>query len=337
MPGLYAGHDFEWGRKMRQYITRRILQMIPILIGVSIILYLVFSMAPGNIVEQVAGNRPNISQKKIDDLNKAYGLNENIVVRYGKWAAKAARFDFGQSWKYKQPVSHVINTYMWNSFYLAISSFILSFVIAIPIGVVSATKQYSIFDQVFTIFALIGISIPTFFFGLLLIKWLAVDLKIFPVSGMEAIGSAKHGIARTLDVLHHMFLPLLVLTLGGVAGYMRFSRTSMLEVIRQDYVRTARAKGLSEKVVIYKHALRNGLIPIITIIGLGLSGLFGGAIMTESIFKWPGIGTVALNALNSRDYPFLMGFNMFIAVLTLLGNLIADITYALVDPRVRLK
>ena len=337
MPGSNAGHDFEWGRTMRQYITRRVLQMIPILIGVSIILYAVFSLAPGDIVEQVAGSKPNISQKKIDDLKKVYGLDQNIVVRYGKWAAKAVKFDFGMSWKYKQPVSHVINTYVWNSFYLAVTSFILSFIIAIPIGVVSATKQYSIFDQFFTIFALIGISVPTFFFGLLLIKWLAVDLKIFPVSGMEAIGSSKHGIARTLDVLHHMFLPFVVLTLGGVAGYMRYSRTSMLEVIRQDYVRTARAKGLSEKVVIYKHALRNGLIPIITILGLSLSGLFGGAIMTESIFKWPGIGTVALQSLNSRDYPFLMGFNMLIAILTLLGNLIADITYALVDPRVRLK
>ena len=322
---------------MRQYITRRILQMIPILIGVSIILYAVFSLAPGDVVEQIAGNRPNISQKKIEDLRKAYGLDQNVVVRYGKWAAKAVRFDFGESWRYKQPVSKVINTYVWNSFYLAISSFIISFIIAIPIGVISATKQYSFFDQIFTVFALIGISIPVFFFGLLLIKWLSIDLKLFPVSGMEAIGSHKRGIAKTLDVLHHMFLPFLVLSLGGIAGYMRYARTSMLEVIRQDYVRTARAKGLSEKVVIYKHALRNGLIPIITIIGLGLPGLFGGAIMTESIFKWPGIGSIALNSLNNRDYPFLMGFNMLIAVLTLVGNLIADISYALVDPRVRLK
>ena len=322
---------------MRQYITRRILQMIPILIGVSIILYAVFALAPGDIVEQVAGSKPNISQKKVEDLRKAYGLDQNIVVRYGKWAAKAVRFDFGNSWKYKQPVSHVINTYVWNSFYLAISSFVLSILIAVPIGVVSATKQYSTFDQVFTVFALIGISVPTFFFGLLLIKWLAVDLKMFPVSGMTAIGSQKTGIAYTLDVMHHMFLPFIVLSLGGVASYMRYTRTSMLEVIRQDYVRTARAKGLSEKVVIYKHALRNGLIPIITILGLSLPGLFGGAIMTESIFKWPGIGTVALQSLNSRDYPFLMGFNMLIAILTLVGNLIADVSYALVDPRVRLK
>jgi len=322
---------------MRQYIMRRVLQMIPILIGVSIILYAVFSAAPGNVVDNMVANKPNMTKAKEEQLKRLYGLDKNIVVRYGKWAAKAVRLDFGQSYRYKQPVSKVIGTYVWNSFWLALVSFIISFIIAIPIGVISATKQYSTFDQAFTIFALIGISIPAFFFGLLLIKWLSVDLKWFPVSGMENIGSQKTGMARFLDIAYHMFLPCIVLALANIAGYMRFTRTSMLEVIRQDYVRTARAKGLSEKVVIYRHALRNGLIPIITIIGLGLPGLFGGAMLTETIFKWPGIGTVALNALTSRDYPLLMGFNMLLAILTLIGNLIADITYAIVDPRVRLK
>lgn len=322
---------------MRQYITRRVLQMIPILIGVSIILYAVFSLAPGNVVDNMVANKPNMTKERQEDLKKLYGLDKNVVVRYGKWAAKAIKLDFGQSYRYKQPVSKVISTYVWNSFWLSMISFIISFIIAIPIGVLSATKQYSTFDQVFTIFALIGISIPAFFFGLLLIKWLGVDLKIFPISGMEAIGSQKTGLARFLDIVYHMFLPCLVLSLANVAGYMRFTRTSMLEVIRQDYVRTARAKGLSEKVVIYKHALRNGLIPIITLLGVGLPALFGGAIITENIFKWPGIGNVALNALTSRDYPFLMAFNMLLAILTLFGNLIADITYAIVDPRIRLK
>ena len=226
---------------------------------------------------------------------------------------------------------------MWNSFYLAIASFIFSIILAIPIGVISATKQYSAFDSTFTVFALIGISIPSFFFGLLLIKWMAIDLRLFPVAGMTTTGSNATGFAYVKDVLYHMFLPFLVLTLSSVAGIMRFVRTSMLEVIRQDYIRTARAKGLKEKVVIYRHALRNGLIPVITLLGMSLPSLFGGAIITETIFAWPGIGKITMQAISVRDYPLLMGFNCLLAALTLIGNLIADISYAVVDPRIRYK
>lgn len=320
---------------MRQYITRRLLQMIPVIIGVSILLFTVFAMAPGDAVDNI--QNPRISEAKKAELRRIYGLEGSLPERYINWAKKAAQFDFGDSIRHKMPVKQVINTYVWNSFYLSLTSFIFSVILAVPIGVVSATKQYSGFDKFFTIFALLGVSVPSFFFGMLLIKVFAVDLRLFPVSGMISTGANLTGFSHVLDVMKHMFLPFIVLSLGSVASLMRYTRTSMLEVIRQDYIRTARSKGLREKVVIYKHGLRNALIPVITILGFYLPSLFGGAIITEQIFAWPGIGKIAIEAINGRDYPLLMGFEMLLAVLTLLGNLIADITYAIADPRIRLK
>lgn len=320
---------------MRQYIIRRLLQMIPVIVGISMIIFLITAMAPG---DALSGNiNPNMSAERKAEIRHQLHLDEPKIVQYIYWAKGVIHGDLGVSTKYQQPVTKVMNTYMWNSFYLALSSLILSTLIAIPIGVISATKQYSAFDSFFTVFGLIGISIPSFFFGLLLIKWLAVDLAIFPVSGMYTAGSNKEGWAKFIDMLYHMALPLIVLTLGSLAGLMRYTRSSMLEVIKQDYIRTARAKGLKEKVVIYKHALRNGLIPVITLLGYSLAGLFSGAVITEAIFNWPGIGPVSLIAVNARDYNLLMGINMFLAILTLLGNLIADVVYAIVDPRIRLR
>ena len=320
---------------MRQYIARRLLEMIPVIIGISFLLFIIFSMSPGDAVDNI--QNPNLSQERILEMKKQYGLVGNPVERYINWAKKAVQFDFGKSIKHKEDVSKVIGSYVWNSFYLSLASFLLSVIIAVPIGVISATKQYSIFDKFFTIFALLGISIPSFFFGMVLIKVFALGFEAFPVSGMRSAGMNDTGTKDILDVAHHMVLPTIVLTLGSVASLMRYTRTSMLEVIRQDYMRTARSKGLKEKIVIYKHGLRNALIPIITILGIWLPGLFGGAILTEQVFGWPGIGKVAVEAIGARDYTLLMGFEVLLAVLTLLGNLIADISYALVDPRIRLK
>ncbi|MHB8066175.1 MAG: ABC transporter permease, partial [Ruminiclostridium sp.] len=209
--------------------------------------------------------------------------------------------------------------------------------IAIPIAILSATRQYSKTDMFFTVLALIGISLPSFFMGYVLIKIFAVDLKILPLAGLNTPGSNYIGLEFFLDRFRHMILPSFVLAFIGIGSMMRYTRTAVLEIIKQDYIRTARAKGLSEKVVIYKHALRNALIPIVTLIGLSLPGLFSGAIITESIFGIPGIGKIALDAVTKRDYPLLMGFSMFVAALTLLGNLLSDIMYAVVDPRVKLK
>lgn len=320
---------------MRQYIIRRLLTMIPVLLGVSLIIFIIFSMVPGDAITGTID--PHMTAESRQKLRHQLNLDKPKIVQYGLWINGVVHGDWGTSTYYKQKVISVISTYIWNSFYLALASTIASIILAIPIGVISATKQYSVFDSFFTIVALIGISIPSFFLGLLLIKWFAVDLSIFQVSGMQSTGSTATGISKIIDILYHMFLPFVVLTFISIAGIMRYMRSSMLEVIRQDYIRTARAKGLKEKVVIYKHALRNALIPVITLLGFMIPGLFSGAIITEQVFGWPGIGPVQVLATVNRDYPLLMGLNMFLALLTLLGNLFADIAYALVDPRIRLK
>ncbi|MGV8982046.1 ABC transporter permease [Clostridium sp.] len=320
---------------MRQYITRRLLQMIPVLIGVSIVIFLIVQLAPGDALTGKMDK--GLTAERKQELRHQMGLDLRLDQQYFRWAGGVLHGDFGESTNFKQPVGKVMNTYIWNSFYLAFLSLILSVLISIPIGVVSATKQYSRFDGFFTVFALIGISMPSFFFGMLLIKIFAVDLGVLPVTGMTTAGNVSTGLSYALNVARHMILPLIVLTLGSVAGLMRYTRSSMLEVIRQDYIRTARAKGLKEKVVIYRHALRNGMIPVITLLGFWLPGLFSGAFITETIFGWPGIGPIAINAVSGRDYPLLMGINILLAALTLFGNLIADVTYAVVDPRIRLK
>ena len=320
---------------MRQYITRRVLQMIPILLGLSIIIFGLFALAPGDFID--ANLSKNLSAQKVAELKALYGFDQPLHIRYFKWITEAIKGNLGDSLQFSKPVTSVINDYVWNSFILSAFSYILSILLAVPIGIISATKQYSKFDMGATVFALIGISMPAFFLGLLMMKVFAIDLHILPVSGMRTAGLNVTGFAAMVDVGKHLVLPTLVLAFSGVGSLMRYTRTSMLEVIKQDYIRTARAKGLSERTVIYRHALRNALIPIVTILGLMLPGLFGGAMITEQIFAFPGIGKIALGALSKRDYPLMMGFNMFMAVLVLLGNLLSDILYAAVDPRVRLK
>ena len=320
---------------MRQYITRRVLQMIPILLGLSINIFGLLALAPGDFID--ANLSKNLSAEKVAELKALYGFDQPLHIRYFRWAGDALRGNLGDSLQFSKPVTSVINDYVWNSFILSAFSYLLSIILAVPIGIISATKQYSKFDMGATVVALIGISMPAFFLGLLMIKIFAIDLHILPVSGMRTAGLNATGLAAMADVGKHLILPTLVLAFAGVGSLMRYTRTSMLEVIKQDYIRTARAKGLSEKTVIYRHALRNALIPIVTILGLMLPGLFGGAMITEQIFAFPGIGKIALGALSKRDYPLMMGFNMFMAVLVLLGNLLSDILYAAVDPRVRLK
>lgn len=320
---------------MIQYITRRILQMIPMIIGISIIIFVIFALAPGDFIDANAG--PGMSAARIAELKELYGLNGSIFERYFNWASHAVRGDWGISFQFKKPVIEVINDYVWNSFLLAIIGQTLSILIAVPIGVLSATKQYSFFDKFFTVFAFIGISLPSFFMGLVLIKIFAVDLKLLPVGGMQTAAGNYTGWAHVKDVAKHLIMPAFVLAFLGIGSLVRYTRTAMLEVIKQDYIRTARSKGLSERSVIYKHAFRNALIPIVTLLGLMIPSLFAGAILTETIFAYPGIGRVALASIYKRDYFLLMGFNMLMAILTLVGNLIADLLYAAVDPRVRLR
>jgi len=270
-------------------------------------------------------------------LKEIYGLDKPMTARYVSWMSHAVKGDFGDSLKFNKPVSTVINTYVWNSFLLAMTSFIITLLISIPVGITSAVKQYSGFDKVWTFIAFFTMSAPSFFLAMILMKVFSINLKILPIGGMTTAGSDTVGMSNCVDVIKHMVLPVITLTVLQVGSFIRYVRTSMLEVVKQDYVRTARAKGLKEKVVIYRHVLRNGLIPIVTFIGLSIPSLFAGAIITETVFVWPGIGKVAYDAINNRDYTLLMGFNMFMGLLTILGNLLSDVLYAVVDPRIKLK
>ncbi|MEG0320069.1 MAG: ABC transporter permease, partial [Niameybacter sp.] len=256
---------------------------------------------------------------------------------YIDWAKSAVKGDFGNSFVYSKPAQDVIKDKMWISFWMALPSFILQLLIAIPLGIISATKQYTATDYSVTTIALLGISLPSFFFAAILQRIFAMELKWFPLQGMVNARADYEGFALIMDMAWHFVLPITVLTVLSIGGLMRYSRTNMLEVLNADYIRTARAKGLSEHKVIYKHAFRNTLIPIVTMVGGMIPGLFSGAMITEGIFSIEGLGYVGLKALRAGDIPFMMAFTMFLAVLTLFGTLLSDILYAVVDPRVRLK
>lgn len=319
---------------MIRYMFKRLFAMVPILIAVSFIIYMIFTLAPGDAVTSMDAH---MSKAKVTELKHNYHLDESRIVQYLRWSYGAIHGDFGISYKLKEPVVKIINKYIWNSFYLQFGSFILSIIIAIPVGVMSAVHKNSFFDGLFTTVSFIGISIPTFFLGLILIKWFAVDLNILPTEGMTTVGENLTGIKKVLDIGYHMILPCMVLTFVNSASLVRYIRSSMLEVINKDYIMVARSKGLKERVVIYKHAFKNAMIPVVTILGMSIANLFTGAVVTEEIFGWPGIGKLSLDAVFQRDYPLLMGINMITVVLLFVGNLAADIIYVLIDPRIKYK
>jgi peptide/nickel transport system permease protein len=320
---------------MKQYIIRRLLQIIPTLIGISILIFAISAMVPGDYITAV--NNPTMTAEKAAQLREIYGLDKPPVERYLTWVGNMLKGNLGDSLVHKQPVTTVMGNYVWNSFFIAIFSLILSWIIAIFAGVFSAKFQYSLFDKIVTLLIFLCMSLPSFFIGLLLIKIFALDLGWFPVGSMKTSGLNGSTWQQLIDIAWHMFLPVTVLTMLSTGSLTRYFRTSMLEVIRQDYIRTARAKGLKERTVIFKHALRNAMLPAITLMGFELPSLFGGAIIMEKIFIWPGIGQVYLESINMRDYPFMLGFTVFISVLTLLGNLLSDVLYGTADPRIRLK
>ena len=259
-----------------------------------------------------------------------------VLSGYISWLSNMLRGDMGQSFIYQKPVGTVIAEHMWISFLISFVALILQFAIAIPMGITSATHQYSVRDYSVTVITMIGISLPSFFFAALLIKIFSSWLGWFPASGLVSGSSASVGFAHVMDMLWHLVLPMVVLVVLSIGGLMRYTRTNMLEVLNSDYIRTARAKGLSEKKVIYVHAFRNTMIPLMTLLAGILPSLFGGAMITEEVFSIDGIGRLAYNALQQGDIPFIMGYNMFLAVLTVIGTLLSDLMYAVVDPRVKL-
>lgn len=318
---------------MKRYILHRFLQMIIILFGTSFIIFFLFAMLPGDYID----SNINLSPERAQELKALYGLDQPILQRYFTWIGNALHGDFGYSLKHQENVISLLNKYVWNSFIVAIIALFLTWTIALLTGVFSAIKQYSWFDGCVTFLVFAAMSFPSFFISLLFIKWFGVDLQILPIGGMIDTGSHSTGFAYILEVGKHMILPVIILTLLSVGSLTRYFRTGMLEVIRQDFIRTARAKGLKERTVIFKHALKNAILPAITLLAFELPGLFSGAIIMEQIFNWPGVGRIQLESVSFRDYPVLMAFTLFLSSLTIIGNFLADITYAAVDPRIRLK
>lgn len=309
--------------------------MIPTMIGITILVFAITALVPGDYI--TSQQNPNMTAEKAQQLKEIYGLDKDPVQRYFIWVGNMLTGNMGDSLQHKRPVTDVIGDYVWNSFLIAFFSMMFSWIIAIVAGVFSAKFQYSLFDKLMTLFVFLCMSLPSFFIGLVLIKFMAVDWGLFPVGGMTTAGQAGSTWDYIVDVADHMFLPVLVLTMLSTGSLTRYFRTSMLEVIRQDYIRTARAKGLKERTVIFKHALRNAMLPAITLMGFELPALFSGAIILEKIFVWPGVGQVYLESITMRDYPFMLGFTIFLAALTLIGTLISDVLYGVADPRIRLK
>lgn len=333
---------------MFKYIVKRLLISIVILLGVSIIVYTMIRLMPNDYVDNKFSSQLSQGSITLEDIQRfkeLYGIGDNsfvgILSGYFKWLGNLFKGDLGTSFKYQKPVGVVISQNMWISFAIAVVATILQFLIAIPLGISSATHQYSVRDYMVTVFTMIGISLPTYFFAAIVVKVFSVDLGLFPSNGLIY---ATKNYAETFagqmdkfgDILAHLVLPIFVSVILSIGGLMRYTRTNTLEVLGADYIRTARAKGLSERKVIYKHAFRNTLIPLATLLAGILPSLFGGMMITEQVFGIDGIGRLAYQALKDGDIPFVMGYNMFLAVLTVIGTLLSDIMYSIVDPRVKL-
>jgi peptide/nickel transport system permease protein len=321
---------------MLSYLTKRMLLMIPLIFGITLITFTVIHLAPGNPVEVQTEMSLKVTAQAKENLKKLYGLDKPLYVQYLDWLARFAKLDFGKSFVDGRTVIDKIVERIPITLSINILSMLIILIIAIPVGVLSATKQYSLFDKLSTIFVFIGFSTPTFWLALLLMILFGVNMGLLPISGIQSIDVSEMGpFERVLDWIRHLILPVGISAFGGIAGLSRYSRSSMLEVIRQDYIKTARAKGLDESKVIFRHAFRNALMPIVTILGLSVPGLIGGGVIFETIFAIPGMGQLFYSSTMARDYPTIMGILVIGAILTLFGNLIADISYALVDPRVR--
>lgn len=323
---------------MLKFLAKRLLSLIPVIIIISIMLFIVMRSMPGDPVRYMlppgSVQDPELYQILYDAMRKELGLDRNIVIQYFIWIGKVITGDFGYSTLYQASVNDVIGEPLRNSILINVFSITLAFLISIPVGIKSAVKKDSLHDRGWQIFSLVGISMPTFFIGLSLIFVFALTLGWLPSGGMpyRNPGSPEY----VAQFLLHLILPVTTLTLGALAGTIRYVRGSMLDALGKDYILTARSKGLKEKVVIYSHAFRNALIPVVTILGFSIVGLFGGSAITEQIFVWNGIGTVLIRALNVKDYNLVLVMNMFYAVLALASNILMDVGYALVDPRVKL-
>ena len=322
---------------MIQYLFKKLFEMIPTLFGITLISFFIIQLAPGKPTDVLADLNPKMTPEARERLTKYYNLDKPIHVQYLMWLKRVSKLDFGNSFSTdRRPVWTKIKERLPITIFINSLALVLIFAIAIPIGVSSAIHQYSIYDKITTMLVFIGFAIPTFWLALLLMILFGVNLHWLPVSGLKSLGYENLSLmGKIWDSVSHLLLPVTLEAFGGLAGISRYMRSNMLEVIRQDYITTARAKGLPEKKVIYKHALRNALLPVITLLGLSIPGLIGGSVIFENVFGIPGMGQLFYQSVMMRDYPVIMGILTIGAILTLLGNMLADIGYALADPRIR--
>ena len=316
---------------MQKYLLRRVLTSIPVFLGITIIMFLLINSAPGDPLVALISPEAIQDEQMLQQIRHQLGLDKPVPVRYAIWFGQMLQGNLGKSFVTGRPVMQEIQLRLPATLELMIVALGLAILIGIPLGILSAVKQYSILDYVLTVSGFFWVSVPIFFLGLVLMYIFALKLDLFPTSGMQTAGAPF----SLRDNLWHLFLPAIAVAATNIAGFMRYSRSSMLEVIRQDYINTARAKGLKETVVLIRHGFRNALLPIVTLIGLTIPVLFAGAVITETIFQWPGIGMLYVQAVRGRDYNLVMGISFFSALLILTSNLLTDIAYAWVDPRIR--
>jgi peptide/nickel transport system permease protein len=334
---------------MMQYVLKRVLWMGPLLLGISLISFLIMHLAPGDITTTEASFNPKTSQESIQKLRKLYHLDEPVLYQYGYWLQRMVKLDFGNSfashqrpvfWQTKDAQGNItkgmIQQAMPITLMINVLSMALIFIVALPLGVISALTHHRAPDRGITIFVFIGFAMPGFWLALMLMYWLGVIHNLLPISGLHSLDADRMGlIAWCWDAAKHLLIPVFISALGGLAGISLFVKNGMLDVLHQDYITTARAKGLPENTVIYRHALRNAWLPLITLLGLSIPGLIGGSVIAESLFAIPGMGKLFYDAVLMRDFPVIMGILTIGSALTLIGNLLADIAYAWADPRVR--
>lgn len=325
-----------------RYLLKRLVYIVFVFFIISILMFAIYKAMPGDPVEIMLGDskttmKPDAYQALYDKTVISLGLDKPLPVQYVVWMGNMLTGNFGYSTQYKQEVINIIGGPMANTVLLNVLTMIVVFAIAIPLGIVTAVRKNGIFDKSVQVLTIVGYSLPQFIVALLAIFLLAVKFPIFPISGVKTAGLDATGLSAFLDMAWHMVLPVLVMAVSGIGGITRYVRAAMIDVLRMDYIKTARAKGLREKVVVYIHAFRNALIPIVTITTWWVIGLFGGSIVIESVFLWPGLGKMLIDGLLQRDFAVVLTMQMFYVVLSLAGNVIMDIAYTIVDPRVRLE
>lgn len=318
---------------MSRYLIRRVLQAIPTLWAVSMVMFGIIHLAPGGPMAMYAAS-PNVDQAALDRIEERLGLNDPLPIQYVKWLKGMLTGDWGLSYKFGRPVTAVLGERIWPSVQLVTMSLVLSLAFAVPLGILTALYRNRLVQYLFNTVAMLGVSIPTFWLGMVILLLFSVRMRIIPSGGMMTIGLEGLGLG---DRLYHLIPPAAVLATLHIAGWSRYVRSSMLEVIGQDYIRTARSKGLADRTVIYRHALKNALLPLVTLVGLQGGRLIGGAMITEVVFAWPGMGRLLAESLSGRDYPALMASFMLMSVLVVFCNLLADLSYSFIDPRISLE